>query len=443
MVQRRIAILGAGWAGLAAALAIARAGHQVLLVDAARHPGGRARTVHLDGAELDNGQHVLVGACRATLAAMESVGQSAADAFQSLPLGFEQRAREDFSWHFQPASARPWHLLQALLTVESQTCGWQRWQMLWGAQRLLYRVPRVEDSVRNWLREARQPPFLQEVLWDPLCIAVMNTPPERASCRIFQNVLHQTLRGGDAAARLLIPRHSLGALFPEPALRTLRHFAFAEHWGARVTELVSPTQGELGLVLRSGDTLAADAVILAIPPRAAARVLRGWGALDAMRSQLASLGSCAICTVFLRYREPVDWLPPLTGLLRQPGQWLIPRSVAGEPHWLAVVLSAVESLSTVHRDSLPEQVGRDLAACFPRLGLPENGQVICEKQATLDARVGLDEIRPPVRTAVPGIYLGGDYCTPGLPSTLEAAVLAGQAAARAVLEDYPLGMESG
>ncbi|MCA1790384.1 MAG: hydroxysqualene dehydroxylase HpnE [Thioalkalivibrio sp.] len=434
-----VAVIGAGWAGLAAALQLVRDGLPVVLVEAGATPGGRARSLDLDGAHLDNGQHILVGACRQVLEQMRAVGVDPESALQVLPFALSLQERrpgvDAGSFSLAPRSTRPWHLAAALYRALGGETPPRRLAALFGAARMLTRAAGEDLPVAEWLRRAHQPPGLIARLWEPLCLAIMNTPVAEASTKIFQNVLRQTLLGSERDARLLIPRMPLGALFPEPALARLRAWGAEVRMSTRVTDIANLAEGEFELTLRGGDPLRARQVILATAPRAAARLLPECSALAPTRQALSALGTRSICTVYLRYPKRVVDLPPLTGLLGQHGQWLLPRHLIGEPHWVAVVISAAEMYQAPDARSRWRRVAHELSATFPTLGHPDLGRVVCEHAATFDARAGIDDLRPGVRTGLAGLYLAGDHCAHGLPSTLEAAVQGGLQAATAARQD--------
>jgi hydroxysqualene dehydroxylase len=434
-----VAVIGAGWAGLSAALRLAEAGEPVVLVEASSSPGGRARSLDLDDARLDNGQHILVGACRQVLAQMRSVGVDPSVVLESLPFRLSLRSRADTGVRFQlsPASARPWSLAAGLNRALREEGLATRLAAVAGAGRMLYQPVRHDLSVLAWLQARHQPPRLIRHLWEPLCLAVMNAPAADASARVFQNVLRQTLRGRTEDARLLIPRRPLGELFPEPAVHRLRQLGAEIRMPARVTSLQPRTDGGFTLTLRGGEALQASRVVIATAHRAALRLLPESSRLRHTRQALEALGQRSICTVYLRYREAPTGLPPLTGLLGQHGQWVVPRHCRGAPHWLAVVISAAEEFPAADAGGRRWRVAEEVAATFPGLGLPERARVVCETLATLDTRPGIDDRRPPTRSGMPCLYLAGDYCVPGLPSTLEAAVQGGLQAAAALLSDLP------
>ncbi|WP_018872986.1 hydroxysqualene dehydroxylase HpnE [Thioalkalivibrio sp. ALJ16] len=439
-----VVVLGAGWAGLTAALTLARAGHRVHLIEAAKTAGGRARSLSLDGTELDNGQHVLVGACRETLAQMRALGVDTDTGFHALPFGLRMfapgQADEQPAFHLEPRSPRLPALAAALYRALSQTDLRDRLRALLGAAAMLHRPLRDDLPVQDWLLARHQPPALIHALWDPLCLAVMNTPTRHASARIFQHVLRLALNHGPQAARLLIPARPLGALFPEPALQELRARGARIDLGRRVTALEQRPDDPVApfrIHSRASDPLPARGLILATTPAAAARLLPASGPWLPTKQALQAMGARSICTVYLRYPTPPGEIGPLQGLLDQHGQWLIPRHLADAPHWLAVVISAADDQQPLTAQARWRTVARSLAATFPQLGTPEAGHTVCERRATVDARPGLDCQRPSPHTPWRGCILAGDYLTRALPSTLEAAVQSGLESAHLFLEDHP------
>ena len=439
-----VAVIGAGWAGLTAALVLARAGKPVHLIEAGAVPGGRARSLSLGGGELDNGQHVLIGACKNSLDQIRSVGVDPDRAFLALPFGLRMFAPATPypvpTFSLEPRSPRLPGLAAALYRALPATHAWPRLRAIQGAARMLHRPLTTDRTVLEWLHAHQQPSGLIRQLWEPLCLAVMNTPARAASACLFQNVLRLALNHGPDAARLLLPARPLGALFPEPALRELHHRNARIDLGRRITRIERDTGDRARpycLHDRQGGTARAGGIILATTPAAARALLPVDPEWHATSRGLQALGTRSICTVYLRYARRLDSLPPLSGLLDQHGQWLIPRHLSGAPHWLAVVISAADDLEPMTAAARWRHVARTLARTFPLPADPVAGHTICERRATLDAHPDLDAKRPSARTPWPQAYLAGDYLTHGLPSTLEAAVQSGLESAHKYLEDQP------
>jgi squalene-associated FAD-dependent desaturase len=434
-----VAVVGGGWAGCAAAVELAVGGAAVTLFEAARTLGGRARAVQAGDRLLDNGQHILLGAYQDSLALMRRVGIDPESAFLRLPLQMRYPPASGLMDFTAPRLPAPLHLLVALLRAGglegadklalarfSTTARWMGWQL------------HNDCSVRELLERFDQTARLQRLMWDPLCIAALNTPPERASAKVFLAVLRDSLGAKRAASDMLLPRVLLDALFPEAAR------AWLEAQGARVatgTRVQSLSRAGAGWTLGAGERAEVfDAVVLATPPGQAASLLRELPGLEATAAQLDGFAYEPISTVYLQY-APGTRLPlPFCALLDAPdqglwGQFAFDRGQldAGQDGLLAVVVSAAGDAAAQPQEALAQAVASQLAGAFamPVLAAPAWQRVITEKRATFSCTPGL--VRPENATALPGLVLAGDYTAGEYPATLEAAVRSGAAAAACVL----------
>jgi squalene-associated FAD-dependent desaturase len=438
-----VAVVGAGWSGLACAVELAQAGLPVALLDAAPQAGGRARRVDLPLGDrcypLDNGQHLLIGAYRDTLALMQRVGVAVEPAFVRLP--FALRYPDGFVLAAGRAPA-PLHLAWALLTARGLT-----WPERWAMVRWVEHCKRTRWTVTpdrpaiDLLRDT--PSRLVQRLWQPLCIAALNAPLEQASAQVFLTVLRDSLGADAASSELLLPRGDLSALLPDAAL------AFLAARGATV-RLRWPVQSlqwqDDGWHLTCrGDTLDAAAVVLALPPERAAPLLAGTGlaALTPATAQLLALDSAPIVTVYLRYEEGRRLAHPVYALRDDPaveayGQWVFDRGALDRrcAGVLSVIVSAAGPLGAVAHHDLSRAVAAQLSR---ELGLPAPvaTRVVEDKRATIVPAPGL--VRPPARLPVDRLLLAGDAADSAYPSTLEGSVRSGLAAARALLADPAIG----
>ncbi len=404
-----VAIVGAGYAGMAAAVALAERGVAVEVFEAGPVPGGRARRVRTRGRIYDNGQHLLVGAYRELLRLMRTV-HAPEDSLLRLPL--ELRYARGFALRALPLPA-PLGLLGGLLLARgvplSERVGAVRFMRAMRAQR--FRL-REDCSVDALLARHRQQGDLGRYLWAALCVAALNVVPERASANAFLAVLRDTLEGPPGASDLLLPRVDLSRLFPEPAA------AFVETRGGRV-HLRHPVRDLTTLRARFAR------VIVAVGPQQ----------LPALAPALAFETSYEpIFTVYLQFEGRLRLARPMLGLDGGLVQWVFDRDrLCDEPGQLACVISAEGPHTALAHDVLAARCAEELRVALPGLPPLHGAQVIAEKRATVACTPGAT--RPGTRTPLEGVYRAGDYTDPEYPPTLEAAVRSGLRAAQTVLED--------
>jgi squalene-associated FAD-dependent desaturase len=403
--------VGAGYAGMAAAVTLAAKGVPVTVFEAGAVPGGRARRIrissHGQGHELDNGQHVLVGACTELFRLMRTVGVPS-EALLRIPLevryaegGFGLRAL------WLPA---PLGLAAGLLLAKGAPLAERI-----GALRFMRRLRRDglrlarDITVAQLLEQHGQGGRMAKFLWRPLCVSALNTPVDQASAAAFLAVLRDTLAGESAASDLLLPRRDLSRLFPEPAAEFVRRHGGQVWLRSQVTDVHELKQGF-------------DAVIVAVGPHQLKSVLPDIS-LE-YRYQ-------PIYTCYLQYEDKVKLSFPMLGLTDGLAQWVFDRgALLGERGRLACVISAQGAHQELGLDELSERCHAELAQAIPGLGKPLWSRAIAEKRATIACTP--DRLRPPPQ--VNGVFIAGDYTDPEYPPTLEAAVRSGVRAATLALE---------
>jgi squalene-associated FAD-dependent desaturase len=277
-----------------------------------------------------------------------------------------------------------------------------------------------------------------EALWEPLCVATLNTPVAEASARVFLRVLGDAFGRRREDSHLLIPRDPLGALFPEPAAARLRERGHRVETGRRVVGL-QLRFGDLAGVAHSGGVEPAEGVALALPPAETARLLAGVPHLAATVADIEALGSQPISTVYLRYPEGAALPRPLVGLAGRVGQWLFDHGHLGRPGLMAVVISAAGAHARMGRGDLGDWVADELAHQFPGWPPPRDHYVIREKRATFSCTVAGEARRPTQETPLPGLWLAGDYTRTPYPATLEGAVRSGLQCARGLHRQLAAG----
>ncbi len=423
-----VAVIGAGWAGLAAAVALTERGIPVVIFDAAPQAGGRARTAPALGVDVDNGQHIAIGAYEAVLGLASTIGIPADRVFKRLQLAFEQRDASGVRLSLRAsAGAGRFGMAQAFVGARGLSAG-DKFSIVRGWQRLV-RIPTTDISVSEHLAAAGQPKRAVDLLWVPLCLATLNTPPETASAQLFVRVLRESLASNaPGASDLLLPACDLGRALPRPAIAWLEARGVGVRLGERVTALVADDQ--LRAVVTAGGSIDASAAIAAVPPDACLRLVESLPRLAALVDDLRAFETQPICTVYLRYPEGTELDLPLLGLAGMTTQWLVDRRTCGQAGIIAAVISADGPHMALDNDALIAIVKEEIAHCVPALPAASDARVIREKRATFAATVGIEERRPPARTALPGFVLAGDWTATGLPATLEGAVRSGRTAAR-------------
>lgn len=432
--RRRVAVIGAGWAGIAAAVTLAAAGTPVTLFEAGRQPGGRARRVELDGLPVDNGQHLLIGAYAATLALMRQVGVEPAAVLARLPMRMLVPGVFDLRLPRLPA---PLHSATGLLLARGADLR-EKWAALRAMRALQangYRLA-ADTTLAAWLNATGQHGALRRYLWEALCLAALNTPAARASAQIFANVLRDTLGATRDATDFLLPTVPLDELLPTPAVRWLDARGTRLRLACRVAG-VRAVAGDGWHVEAGEDRETFTAVIVAVAPQHVPALLPASPALTGLHATLAAFAWEPIATVYARY-PPGTRLPER--ILALPGplaQWVVDRgALAAEAHGpadglFAHVLSASDDWQALADDELAAALHRELASCLTGLPAPLGQRVLREKRATFACVPQL--ARPANATALPGLWLAGDYTASDYPATLEAAVRSGIAAARGVL----------
>lgn len=428
-VTHPVAVIGAGYAGLACAVELARKRIPVTVFERSHTLGGRARVVSRDGWQVDNGQHILLGAYSELLRMLRLTGGSP-KALAHLPLTLHTPGH----LHLQAARLpAPLHLAAGLLRARG-LCWSDRLAMLRLMRTLKRRRFRVDStqSVTTLLDETRQTARLVRLVWEPLCVAALNTPITEASAQIFANVLRDSLAAGAAASELLIPRVDLSELFPVPAARYLAVRRGKLRTGTAV-EAIHRVPGGFRL---DGDPTASQIysqVVIATAPYHAGALLGSVGDCDRLAAMIDGLANEPITTVYLALGDSVNLPFPMIGLAQGPAQWAFDRGQLGGPAGLlACVISAHGPHETLSREELLLAVHAQLEHELERrLPAPVWSQVITERRATFACRPGLT--RPGAQTPVPGLWLAGDYVESDYPATLESAVRSGINAASRVM----------
>ena len=420
MVSRRLAVIGGGWAGLAAAVEATQRGHAVTLFEMAAQLGGRARGVEAGGLMLDNGQHILIGAYTQTLRLMRDVGVDIDTVLMRTPLRFTDA--QGLGLQLNAGAPVP----QFAAAVLRHRC-W-RWRdklaLLAAAGGWFASGFRCEPQRTVTELTRKLPPAVRDNLIDPLCVAALNTPAEQASGEVFLRILKDALFSGPGSADLLLPKAHLGELLPLPAERWLRRSGATLRLSHRVEQL----QTHRGSWQLDGEPF--DAVVLATTPTEAARLAQATA--PEWSEVAAALRYEPIVTTWLASdgtRLPEPMLALRAGAAA-PAQFVFDRGQLGGPAGLlAFVVSGAQPWVDQGVQATQAAV---LAQAQAELGAHLRGplqvvKTITEKRATFRCTPGL--VRPAMRIAA-GLHAAGDHVLGPYPATLEGAVRCGVAAVR-------------
>jgi squalene-associated FAD-dependent desaturase len=428
-----VIVVGGGLAGLAAAAALARGGVRVTLLEARRRAGGRAASFEdpVAGGLVDACQHVAMGCCTNFLDLCREAGLSAA-------LRLDRTL-----WFIGPDGDRaactpsrrlpaPLHLMPLLGSMRHFS--WrEKITLAVGMLRLARSresgISRQPETARAWLAAVGQPDRVIRLFWQPVLESALGESIDLVSVAASRKVVVDAFLAHRAAADLLVPVEPLGSLFGERLAGWLAERGVVVETGSGVTAIDRAPDGRAVGVRRGDEPLAADAVVVAVPWRQAARVVP-----DVVPAADERLAGSPITAVHLWFdRDCIDLDHAV--LVGRVSQWVFrPAAAEGRPAgYCQVVISASRGVAD-DRERLVATVVAELRDVFPaaRAASLVDARVVTDPTAVLSVRPGVDAVRPAAVTAVPGLFLAGDWTATGWPSTMEGAVRSGRLAALAV-----------
>ena len=410
MTFQRAHVVGAGLAGLAAATRLASSGIGVTLHEAAQQAGGRCRS-YVDAdleRRIDNGNHLLVSGNDCAMAYIAAIGSAATfHAGERAAFSFFDLASGE-QWSLRPNDGRiPWWML----VPERGVAGARPWDFL-----ELLRLGRADEAstVAAILDPASQ---LYRRLWQPLCVAALNTEPEAASASLLKSVMQRTFGRGGAGLRPLLPRIGLSESLVDPALSLLAQRNAQVRFGARLKAIgfegsrvtsLSVQQQEIGIAPE-------EAVILAVPASMAAELVPSLHAPDEFRA-----------IVNAHFRHEAQGLDhSFIGIIGGDVDW-----VFAKPGILSTTTSAAQRIVDVPAEELGPRLWREVAKArnLPESPTPSH-RILKEKRATFAATPAQQRRRPPAQTPWSNLFLAGDWTQTGWPATIEGAIFSGFKAA--------------
>lgn len=426
----RIAIVGGGLAGLAAAVGLADRGLQVELLETRRQLGGRAGSFRdpATGELVDHCQHVSLGCCTNLEDFCRRTGLS--------DLLHRQRTLHFFgpdNRRYDVAASRwlpaPLHLLPSLLRLRYLT-----WRERLGIIRALRQLARADDSsatVGQWLRDHNQSERAIELFWTPVIVSALSETPDRAAVPPVRKVFVDAFLGARHAYEMQTPQVPLGEFYGTRLEQWLSQHGIVVRRECGVKQLTGDASNVKELILADAQQPSFDAVILAVPWRRVLELLPDSlrAALPELR-EIDQLKSAPITAVHLWFDRPITDLPHAV-LPGRISQWMFRHG----PQYYQVVISASRNLAEQPRDDLIAQVRGELSSLWPPAGEAKlvQARVVTEQHAVFSPLPGSDRFRPPQKTSVPNLFLAGDWTATLWPATMEGAVRSGYLAAEALL----------
>jgi zeta-carotene desaturase len=440
-----VLVIGGGFSGLAAGVALAEAGRRVRLLEQKPYLGGRARSF-LDpatGSVVDNGQHIFMGCYHATIRFLSTIGTLDRVRFQKrLTLHFLERDGR-LTVLRCPALPSPWHVLLGVL--RSSSFAFKEKLEVLRLGRALQRAKPTglgaeKLSVREWLTRLGQSERLQRNFWDLLCVAALNEDPSVASAALFERVLRLTLFTSPQDSRIGIPIVGLSDVYVDAATAYIRARGGRVECGRSVTGLLISEGQCRGVRLSSGEEIEAESVLSAVPSFQLAGLLPGeLLRFEPFFAPVVSLRPAPIISINLWFDRAITELD-LVGLRGTTIQWLFNKGkiLGGSESYVSLVLSGAHQHIGRTKDELLATALLELADLFPEEAQKaklRHWLIIKERFATFSPTWEAEQLRPTARTPIRGLYLAGDWTATGLPATIESAVQSGYTAAAAILDD--------
>jgi len=436
---KKVVVLGAGYAGLAAATELILRGHDVTLVEGRALLGGRAHSFvdAKSGLVLDNGQHILMGCYHETLAVLRQLGVM--DRLYSPPRMVVPFVSEKGRSVLAATAPDPLHLLSALLGYGELSAA-DKMSAIGLALRLrLGQKPQADESVEAWMRRWRQTPNIIRALWEPLCIAALNEPVATGSAQLFATVIRRSFLAGAADSTILLSRVGLSDLFAPEVRKLLEMCRGTLRLQTPVTGLRFEGAMLREIKLGDGSSLQPEAVVSAMPWHVLRGLLPGESKLAQACGQIQD---APIVSLHLWLDRPI-LREPFVGLLDSPVHWVFSRdhihgaNAAGqEGHVITAVVSGARDLVDKTGAELEELTLRELGRFLPEAHDVRvlHRVVYKARSATFAATPETEPLRPEATTEWSNFWLAGDWTNTGLPATIEGAIVSGARAARAVDE---------
>jgi squalene-associated FAD-dependent desaturase len=424
---KSVAVVGGGLAGLAAAAALGSNGYRVTVFEARPLLGGRATSYPLNTASessptIDNCQHVLLRCCTNLL-----------DFYARLGVRHKVRFYREFYW-IEPGGRvsvmkrgvlpAPLHFTGSFATLKFLS--WSDKLAIANAMLAVrYEYGKRTDLDRitmlEWLREKKQTPRAIERFWRQVLVSAINEDLDRMAAVHGLHVFYEGFLAHADSYEMGVPAVPLGELYAEDAWREYDTVKIQHRSTVQQVRIENERAIE---VVVNGECMRADAYVIAVP-------FERLGALaPELPADVSGFEHSPITGIHLWFDKPITNLPHAT-LLDRTIQWMFNKH---EGRHIQLVVSASRTLTEMSRVDVIKLALKELAEFFPHAGAVnvERAHVVKEMRATFSAAPGMEQKRPESATAIPNLFLAGDWTRSGWPATMEGAVRSGYLAAEAV-----------
>jgi squalene-associated FAD-dependent desaturase len=432
----QITVIGAGWAGLAASTLLVEHGYKVNLIEAAQQAGGRARSISMDGMDLDNGQHIMLGAYRELRGLLNILGLAESDIFIRTRLNLDMHCMHDAGLQIRAGKLfSPLHMMSALLFATGLSLT-EKWKVSRCWMTLIRSGFKLDQDmpVVNFLEQHYQSTRLQKLFWRPVCIAALNTDTDKASMQVFLNVLKRSFTGCRSNSDMLLPKAGLHKVLPGPASEFIRQNGGTVRTGERLLKInIDPHSDSVTDIETSKGNYPVSHLILATTYQQTRKLLAHLDQFSTIAETMSAFADEPITTVYMQFPQSIQLDGYMLGLCDGISQWFIDRRTCGQPGLIAAVISADGAHMQMDKETLTQHVLEETGKVFPHWPRPASTWLIREKMASFSCTPDANRLRPKAGHIGQNIWLAGDFVDTGLPATLEGAVSSGLQCARQII----------
>ncbi len=423
--MKKCVVVGGGFAGLASAVYLSKTGYNLELIEASPKLGGRAYsfTENSTGDTIDNGQHIMMGCYKETLKFLSLIGASEDVEIQKyLSINFLKENFEVFSLK-APAVPYPLNLLIALLRFSAINFSDRLGLLQFFSKIYFYNSRQLSKlTVKQWLQLEHQNENVIKSFWEILVVGALNTSIEKASAKVFSDILKQIFFRGTTSAAIVLPSKRLSDLYCLPAVKFIEERNGKISLSEKVEDII--IKNDKAILIKTNKRVIKEfgKVIFAVPPHALTRM----GLVDLVGTENFKYSTIVSIHLWLN-KNPLT--EEFYGLIDSPIHWIF-----NHKNYISLVISDADYLVSTDKKNIVELAINELEKFTPlkREEITQS-KIIKEKQATFIPSNNIILHRPVSKTKIKNLFLAGDWTNTGLPSTIESAVKSGKSAAELVM----------